>query len=55
MADHLPVLTVADATAWSHRLTEHGGQAGGVWLVLAKKEITKPTGLTHGQGLEEAL
>jgi uncharacterized protein YdeI (YjbR/CyaY-like superfamily) len=55
MADDLPVLTVADATAWSHWLTEHGGQAGGVWIVLAKKGITKPTRLTYGQALEEAL
>lgn len=55
MADDLPVLTVADATAWSQWLTEHGAQAAGVWLVLAKKGMTRPTRLTYDQALEEAL
>jgi uncharacterized protein YdeI (YjbR/CyaY-like superfamily) len=55
MADGLPVLTVADSAAWSHWLTEHGRQAEGVWLVLAKKGTTKPTRLTYEQALEEAL
>jgi uncharacterized protein YdeI (YjbR/CyaY-like superfamily) len=55
MADDLPVLTVADAAAWSQWLTEHVGQTGGVWLVLAKKGTDKPTRLTYGQALEEAL
>ena len=55
MADDLPLLTVADAAEWSHWLTEHGGRAGGVWLVLAKKGTTKPTRLTYEHALEEAL
>jgi uncharacterized protein YdeI (YjbR/CyaY-like superfamily) len=55
MADDLPVLTIADATAWSEWLTEHVGQAEGVWLVLAKKGTDRPTRLTYGHALEEAL
>jgi uncharacterized protein YdeI (YjbR/CyaY-like superfamily) len=55
VSDDFPVLTVADGSAWSHWLAEQGGQAGGVWLVLAKKGITKPTSLTYQQALEEAL
>jgi uncharacterized protein YdeI (YjbR/CyaY-like superfamily) len=50
-----PVLTVPDARAWHSWLTEHHGDAGGVWLVLAKKGKTEPTSLTYDQALEEAL
>jgi uncharacterized protein YdeI (YjbR/CyaY-like superfamily) len=50
-----PVLTVPDAQAWHSWLTEHHGDAGGVWLVLAKKGTTEPTSLTYDQALEEAL
>ena len=55
MADDLPVLTVADAEAWSDWLARHGGSAPGVWLVLAKKGAKAPTSLTYDQALEEAL
>jgi uncharacterized protein YdeI (YjbR/CyaY-like superfamily) len=36
-------------------LAEHHGDAGGVWLALAKKGTTEPTNLTYDQALEEAL
>jgi uncharacterized protein YdeI (YjbR/CyaY-like superfamily) len=55
MAEDPPMLTVADAAAWSRWLAEHHGQADGVWLVLAKKGTVEPTSLTYDQALEEAL
>ncbi len=55
MAADSPVLTVPDARAWHSWLTEHHGDAGGVWLVQAKKGTTEPTSLTYHQALEEAL
>ena len=55
MAADSPVLTVPDARAWHSWLTEHHGDAGGVWLVLAKKGTTEPTSLIYDQALEEAL
>jgi len=53
--NNLPVLTVADAGAWSEWLARHGASAAGVWLVLAKKGATAPTSLTYAQALEQAL
>jgi uncharacterized protein YdeI (YjbR/CyaY-like superfamily) len=50
-----PVLTVADATAWSEWLRNQGRQAEGVWLVLAKKGTTDPTTLSYEEALEEAI
>ena len=47
-------MTVADAAAWRAWLGAHHGESG-VWLVLAKKGATDPTGLTYDQALEEAL
>ena len=55
MAADSSVLTVPDARAWHSWLTEHHGDAGGVWLVLAKKGTTEPTSLTYDEALEEAL
>ena len=55
MAADSPVLTVPDARAWHSWLTEHHGDAGGVWLVLAKKGTTEPTSLIYDQALEEVL
>jgi uncharacterized protein YdeI (YjbR/CyaY-like superfamily) len=55
MAEDLPDLTVADATAWRIWLGEHHAQSSGTWLVLAKKGTTEPTSLTYDQALEEAL
>jgi uncharacterized protein YdeI (YjbR/CyaY-like superfamily) len=48
-------LIVADAAAWHAWLVEHHGEPDGVWLVLAKKNVTTPTSLTYDQALEEAL
>jgi uncharacterized protein YdeI (YjbR/CyaY-like superfamily) len=48
-------LVVADADAWHEWLTEHHQDSDGVWLILAKKNVTTPTSLTYDQALEEAL
>lgn len=55
MSRELPVLTVPDAAAWRTWLGEHCDDAGGVWLVLAKKGTAEPTTLTYDDALEEAL
>jgi uncharacterized protein YdeI (YjbR/CyaY-like superfamily) len=51
----VPVLTVADVTAWRRWLAQHVDDQAGVWLVLAKKGTTEPTRLTYAEALEEAL
>jgi uncharacterized protein YdeI (YjbR/CyaY-like superfamily) len=48
-------LIVGDAAAWHAWLTEHHQVNDGIWLVLAKKNVTEPTSLTYDQALEEAL
>jgi uncharacterized protein YdeI (YjbR/CyaY-like superfamily) len=55
MADDLPQLIVADASAWRAWLAEHHEDPAGVWLVLAKKGTTRPTTLSYEQALDEAL
>lgn len=55
MAEELPILTVADAAAWSDWLHEHHEESSGVWLVLAKKGTIEPTRLSYDEALEEAL
>lgn len=55
MTDEQAELTVADAAAWREWLGEHHGTSNGVWLVLAKQGTTRPTSLTYGQALDEAL
>jgi uncharacterized protein YdeI (YjbR/CyaY-like superfamily) len=55
VATDSPLLTVPDARAWHGWLTEHHGDPGGVWLVLAKRGTTDPTSVTYDQALEEAL
>ena len=55
MAIDLPELVVADAAAWREWLGEHYAEPAGVWLVLAKKGTTSPTGLTYDEALDEAL
>jgi uncharacterized protein YdeI (YjbR/CyaY-like superfamily) len=50
-----PELIVRDAAAWRTWLAKHHGDPAGVWLVLAKRGTEKPTSLTYGQALEEAL
>ena len=44
-----------DAKAWRDWLGKHHADSSGVFLVLGKKGTSKPTSLTHGQALEEAL
>ncbi|KAI0536670.1 bacteriocin-protection, YdeI or OmpD-associated-domain-containing protein [Xylaria digitata] len=51
----LPVLTIADAAAWSNWLVRSATTSRGVWLTLAKKGNTTPTSLTYAQALDEAL
>lgn len=48
-------LIVVDAGAWHAWLGEHHEEIDGVWLVLAKKNVTEPTSLTYDLALEEAL
>jgi uncharacterized protein YdeI (YjbR/CyaY-like superfamily) len=48
-------LVVRDAARWRGWLAKHHDTSGGVWLVLAKKDMVAPTRLTHDQALEEAL
>ncbi|MFC6158146.1 YdeI/OmpD-associated family protein [Kribbella jiaozuonensis] len=48
-------LIIVDAAAWKSWLHEHHGSSDGVWLVLAKKNVTEPTSLTYAEALEEAL
>ncbi|RZU20441.1 uncharacterized protein YdeI (YjbR/CyaY-like superfamily) [Kribbella rubisoli] len=48
-------LIVVDAGAWQSWLHEYHGSSDGVWLVLAKKNVTTPTSLTYAEALEEAL
>lgn len=55
MPVELPILTVADATAWSSWLVRSATTSKGVWLILAKKGNTTPTSLTYAQALDEAL
>jgi len=51
----LPELIVADGNAWRQWLGAHHEESSGVWLVLAKKNTTKPTSLTYDSALEEGL
>lgn len=48
-------LIVVDVDAWRAWLGVHHHEPEGVWLVLAKKNVTTPTSLTYDQALEEAL
>ena len=55
MPTDVPELIVADAGAWQEWLGQHCSDHVGVMLVLAKKDTTKPTRLTHDEALEVAL
>ena len=55
MTVETPELVVRNATAWRNWLRRHHSDSNGVWLVLAKKGTVKPTNLTYGPALEEAL
>jgi uncharacterized protein YdeI (YjbR/CyaY-like superfamily) len=48
-------LIVVDVAAWQTWLHENHQESDGVWLVLAKKNVTTPTSLTYDEALEEAL
>lgn len=48
-------LIVTDAAAWLTWLHENHEESDGVWLVLAKKNVTTPTSLSYDEALEEAL
>lgn len=50
-----PELVVRDAKGWRAWLATHHADSTGVFLVLAKKGTTRPTSLTYGEALEEAL
>jgi uncharacterized protein YdeI (YjbR/CyaY-like superfamily) len=55
MAAEMPELVVRNAAAWRAWLRKNHSDTVGVWLVLAKKGIEKPTSLMHAQALDEAL
>jgi uncharacterized protein YdeI (YjbR/CyaY-like superfamily) len=51
----LPELLVADASEWRAWLSRHHPDSKGVWLVLAKKGMKKPTSLSYDSALDEAI
>ncbi|KAI2776227.1 hypothetical protein F4815DRAFT_449515 [Daldinia loculata] len=55
MPTELPILTIANAAAWSNWLFRSAVTSKGVWLTLAKKGAIAPTSLTYAQALDEAL
>lgn len=55
MPVEVPVLTVANATAWGQWLAREASKSSGVWLTLAKKGTKAPTSLTMEEALEDAL
>ncbi|HZX05923.1 YdeI/OmpD-associated family protein [Kribbella sp.] len=48
-------LIIENAVAWRTWLGANHADSDGVWLVLAKKNVTTPTSLTYDEALEEAL
>ena len=50
-----PELLVADADGWHEWLAANHATSRGVRLVLAKKGVSEPTGLTYDDALPEAL
>ncbi|WP_405062995.1 YdeI/OmpD-associated family protein [Kribbella sp. NBC_01505] len=48
-------LILADTAAWHEWLGENHQTSDGVWLVLAKKDVTTPTSLVVSDALDEAL
>ena len=52
--DALPVLSFADARAWSRWLASHHASSRGVWLKIAKKG-SKSESVTYAEALEVAL
>ena len=50
-----PELIVRDAAAWREWLHKFHTDPTGIWLTLAKKNVTEPTSLTYAQALDIAL
>ncbi len=48
-------MIVPDAAAWHDWLAANHATSDGVWLVLAKKNVTTPTNLVVADALDEAL
>ena len=48
-------LVLADLDAWREWLIENEHSSLGVWLLMAKKNVTTPTSLSYQDALEEAL
>jgi len=55
VSTELPEVLLIDAAAWRAWLEEHHADTTGVWLHLARKNVTGPTSLTYDQALDEAL
>jgi uncharacterized protein YdeI (YjbR/CyaY-like superfamily) len=55
MADDLAHLLVVDVVAWRSWLGANHETSSGVWLRLAKKGTTEPTGLGYDDALTESL
>jgi uncharacterized protein YdeI (YjbR/CyaY-like superfamily) len=51
----LAELLVADTAEWRTWLKGHHSKSQGVWLVLAKKGMTRPTTLSYDEALDEAI
>jgi uncharacterized protein YdeI (YjbR/CyaY-like superfamily) len=51
----LPELLVKDEAAWRKWLRANHAKSQGVWLVFAKKGVTKPTSLKYDEALDVAL
>lgn len=48
-------LVLADLDAWREWLIENEYSSQGVWVLMAKKNVTSPTSLSYQDALEEAL
>jgi uncharacterized protein YdeI (YjbR/CyaY-like superfamily) len=51
----IPELLVEDASEWHSWLLSNHSESKGVWLVLAKKGTIRPTSLSYGDALDEAI
>ncbi|HWH09518.1 MAG TPA: hypothetical protein VG165_00170 [Solirubrobacteraceae bacterium] len=55
MPADLPELILPDVAAWRAWLGAHHAQPTGVWLVLAKKGVLRPTSVSYDEAVEEAV
>ena len=53
-SQHHPLILV-DTAEWRDWLARNDRASDGVWLLLAKKNVTTPTSLSYQEALEEAL